>query len=47
LKVASEGLRHGRGKFPVFPVETGNFTDFPPLTAKNGEPDQSLAGKFP
>jgi hypothetical protein len=45
--VAKRGVRHGRGKFPVFPVETRNFADFPAFDCENSELDQSLAGEFP
>jgi len=38
-------------KFPVFPVETGNFVDFssdnPSFGRENGEPNQLFASQFP
>jgi hypothetical protein len=52
--MASEGCTTGRfamgAEFPVFPVETGNFGDFPgyrPFGCENSDANQSLAVEFP
>jgi hypothetical protein len=40
----------GEVKFPVSPVETGNFIAFSgvaTIKAENGSPNQSLASEFP